>query len=46
MKSLVILFFPIIFLPSTILAEPFSDEKFELFKDTKNDIKKSYPFIF
>ena len=41
MKSLVILIFSIIFLPSTILAEPFSDEKFELYKETKNDTKKS-----
>ena len=40
MKSLVILIFSIIF-PSTILAEPFSEDKFELYKDTKNDIKKS-----
>ena len=42
MKSLIILFLSIIFFQPTFLAETFSDKKFNLYKYTKNDIKKSY----
>ena len=45
MRSLIILILSIIFLPSSIFAEPFSDEKFEFNKDTKNDPKKSNWYI-
>ena len=43
MKRFIFSILSILFLPSNILAEPFSNSQFELNNETKNDIRRIRP---